>query len=454
MIDPSRVQLLNDRPPRAGTKYVLYWMQASQRTRFNHALEYAIGRANELRLPVVVGFGLMDDYPEANARHYAFMLQGLRDVEAALAKRGIPFMMQRGVPAEVALRLSRDAAIVVCDRGYLRHQKQWRDEVADRARCEVVEVESDVVVPVEVASDKPEFAARTLRPRIHKHVDNYLKPVTHRRVRIAAKTQATRRAVRASDPVAALAKLKLDRSVAPSNRFTGGEVAARKLLRAFIANKLRGYVSNRSEPSLQHTSTLAAYLHFGHISPLEIALGVSNSSSPKVDRDVYLEELIIRRELAINFCHFNPRYDTFDGLPAWAKKTLAEHRRDARPAIYTREQLERAQTGDRYWNAAQLEMTRTGYMHNSMRMYWGKRIIEWKRTPQEAYADAIYLNNRYFLCGRDPNAWTNVGWLFGLHDRPWGPARPIFGLVRYMNAAGLERKFDMDAYVAWVDTLA
>jgi deoxyribodipyrimidine photo-lyase len=253
---------------------------------------------------------------------------------------------------------------------------------------------------------------------------------------LARRRRRCRGAIRVSDPVAALAKLKLDRSVAPSTRFVGGEVAAGKLLRAFIRNKLRGYASSRSDPSLQQTSTLAAYLHFGQISPLEIALAVSRSAAPKVDRDAYLEELIVRRELAINFCHFHPRYDTFDGLPAWAKRTLAEHRRDARPASYTRRQLERAQTSDRYWNAAQLEMTRTGYMHNSMRMYWGKRIIEWKPTPQEAYADAIYLNNRYFLCGRDPNAWDQRGWLFGLHDRPWGPARSIFGLVRYMNAAG------------------
>ena len=445
MIDPTRVHALNDRPHRDGGRYVLYWMQASQRTRFNHALEHAIGRANALRLPVTVGFGLMDDYPEANARHYAFMLQGLRDVGVGLAKRNIGFVVARGAPAEVALKLSRDAALVVCDRGYLRHQKQWRDHVADEARCEVVEVESDVVVPVEVASDKHEFAARTLRPKIQRHLPTYLKPVTHARVRVKgdAKAQAT----------FDLESLRLDRSVAPSTRFTGGELAARKLLRTFIASKLRGYATRRNEPSLQHTSTLAAYLHFGHISPVEIALAVSASSAPKADRDAYLEELIVRRELSVNFCHFNPRYDSYDGLPAWSRKTLAECRRDPREHVYTREQLDRGQTEDRYWNAAQLEMVRTGYMHNYMRMYWGKRILEWKRTPQEAYADAIYLNNRYFLCGRDPNAWANVGWLFGLHDRPWGPARPVFGLVRYMNAKGLERKFDMDAYVAWVDAL-
>jgi len=445
MIDQTRLRVLNDRPPREAGKYVLYWMQASQRTRFNHALEHAIERANALKLPVVVGFGLIDDYPEANARHYAFMLEGLRDVGASLARRGIGFAVQHGAPARVALKVSRDAALVVCDRGYLRHQKQWRDEVADAAPCEVVEVETDVVVPVEVASDKHEFAARTLRPKIQRHLASYLKPVAHGRVRV--KTAVT------APATIELASLRLDRSVAPSARFVGGEVAARALLKKFVAAKLTGYATKRNEPALQRTSTLAAYLHFGQISPLEIALAVSASSAPKADRDAYLEELIVRRELSINFCHFNPRYDTFDGLPDWSRKTLAEHRRDQREHMYSRAQLEAAQTSDRYWNAAQLEMVRTGYMHNYMRMYWGKKIIEWKRTPQEAYADAIYLNNKYFLCGRDPNAWANVGWLFGLHDRPWGPARPVFGLVRYMNAAGLERKFDMEAYVEFVESL-
>ena len=453
MIDPTRLRTLNDRPPRVAGRYVLYWMQASQRTRFNHALEHAAARANELSLPLVVGFGLMDDYPEANARHYAFMLQGLRDVEAGLAKRGVPFIVRHGPPAKVATQMSHDAAVVVCDRGYLRHQKQWRDEVADAARCAVVEVESDVVVPVEVASDKHEFAARTLRPRIHRHLAGYMKPLKPVRVKTPGSRLRMRGDIDVSDPDAALAKLKLDRSVTPSTRFTGGEVAALKLLKQFLARKLTGYATKRNEPSLQHTSTMAAYLHFGQISPLEIALAVQNSSAPKADREAYLEELIVRRELSVNFAHFNPRYDSYDALPEWCRKTLAEHRRDRRPRIYSLAQLERAATDDRYWNAAQLEMVRTGFMHNYMRMYWGKRFLEWTRTPQQAYEFSVHLNNKYFLCGRDPNAWANVAWLFGLHDRPWGPPRPIFGLVRYMNAAGLERKFDMEAYVKWVATL-
>ena len=454
MIDRTRVHVLNDRPTRNPAKYVLYWMQASQRTRFNHALEHAIDRANELRLPAVVGFGLMDDYPEANARHYAFMLEGLRDVATGLRKRGIAFVVRRGSPPEVALKLSRDAAVVVCDRGYLRHQKQWRDTVADGAKCEVVEVESDVVVPVEVASDKAEFAARTIRPKIHKHLATYLEPLKQGRVARPSLELNLRSDIDVANAETALAKLKVDRSVAPSRFFTGGEVAARAQLEMFCAGMLGRYAVGRRDPADRGTSRLGAYLHFGQISPLEVALAVQSfAPAPAAHRDAFLEELIVRRELAINFCNFNPRYDQYAGLPEWSKKTLAEHRRDPRAIVYSTAQLERAATADRYWNAAQLEMVRTGYMHNSMRMYWGKKILEWKRTPQTAYADAVYLNNKYFLCGRDPNAWANVGWLFGLHDRPWGPARPIFGLVRYMNAAGLERKFDMDAYVEWIATL-
>jgi deoxyribodipyrimidine photo-lyase len=381
------------------------------------------------------------------------MLQGLRDVEAGLARRGISFIVRHGPPATVATQLSRDAAEVVCDRGYLRHQKQWRDEVADAARCAVVEVESDVVVPVEVASDKHEFAARTLRPRIHRHLADYMKPLKRLRVKPGSRLRL-RGDIDVSDPDAVQAKLKLDRSVARSTRFMGGEVAAQKLFKKFLSRKLTGYATKRNEPSLRHTSTMSAYLHFGQVSPLEIALAVQNSSAPKADREAYLEELIVRRELSVNFAHFNPRYDSYDALPEWCRKTLAEHRRDKRPRIYSLAQLESAHTEDRYWNAAQLEMVRTGFMHNYMRMYWGKRFLEWTRTPQQAYEYAIHLNNKYFLCGRDPTAWANVAWLFGLHDRPWGPARPIFGLIRYMNAAGLERKFDMDAYVKWVETLA
>jgi deoxyribodipyrimidine photo-lyase len=451
MIQEARVRHLNNLPSARG-RYVLYWMQASQRTRFNHALEYAIARANELRQPVVVCFGLMDDYPEANLRHYAFMLEGLSEVERALAERGISLVIRRGRPQEVAIQLAENASLVVCDRGYLRHQKQWRDYVADNAGREVVEIESDVVVPVDEASNHAEFAARTIRPKIHKLLARYLLKLPMERVRLPFGKISIKSDIDLSDVPAVLHRLKIDRSVPPSGRFKGGQNEGRKLLAHFLRSKLSGYDEESNDPADQNTSTLGAYLHFGQLSPVEVALAVENARAPRMDRDSYLEQLIVRRELAVNFVNFNPRYDSFDGLPAWARQTLKAHRADKRDYIYTREQLESAATDDPYWNAAQKEMLFSGYMHNYMRMYWGKKILEWKRTPREAFEDALYLNNKYFLCGRDPNSYASIGWLFGLHDRPWS-RRPIFGTVRYMNSAGLERKFDMDRYVRMVDEL-
>ena len=200
-------------------------------------------------------------------------------------------------------------------------------------------------------------------------------------------------------------------------------------------------------------SLLSPYLHFGQISPVEIALRVRRASAGSArDRAAYLEELIVRRELAVNFVHFNDRYDRYDSLPAWARATLEAHRRDPREHRYSRSQLEAAQTEDRYWNAAMREMRHTGYMHNRMRMYWGKKILEWSPTPEAAYATVLHLNNRYFLDGRDANSYANVAWIFGLHDRPW-PERPVFGKVRSMTAGGLERKFDMAGYLYLVERL-
>lgn len=453
MIQDARLRRLNDSPLRSDGKYVLYWMQASQRTRYNHALEYAIREANALKLPVVVGFGLMDDYPEANARHYLFMLQGLCDVEAALERRGIRFVVRHGSPPAVAIGLAKHAALVVCDRGYTRHQKAWRDKVADDVACRVVEVESDVVVPVEEASDKQEYAARTIRPKLHKRWPTYLVALSETKPKHSSSKLRVAGDIDVSSPEKALAKLKLDRSVKPSDHFVGGQVEAGQRLKRFLAANLNGYDEGRNEPAAGHTTTLSGYLHFGQISPLEIALAVRDTKAPKADREALIEELCVRRELAINYVQYCPKYDSYDGLPEWARKTLSEHRRDKRYHVYSRRQLEAADTHDPYWNAAQTEMNKTGYMHNYMRMYWGKRVLEWGRSPEEAYETLIHLNNKLFLCGRDPNAWANVGWIFGLHDRPWGPERPIFGKVRYMNAAGLERKFDMGAYVEKVGAL-
>jgi deoxyribodipyrimidine photo-lyase len=453
MNQDSRLSQINDSPHDPAGQFVLYWMQASQRTRFNHALEFSIALANELGKPLIVCFGLMDNYPEANERHYYFMLQGLRDVERNLEKRKIKLVVRHGNPPEVALHFAKHAAAVVCDRGYLRHQKAWRDQVADGARCCVYEVESDVVCPVEVVSDKHEFAARTIRPKIHRVWDKFLvapQPVAVKRSSLDLDVKGN---LDVSDPDKLLAKLKLDRSVSKVTTFPGGENAGQKALSDFVAHRLNNYSQGRNEPADGHVSFMSRFLHFGQLSPLQIALAVKESDAPKVDRESYLEELIVRRELSMNFCNFNPKYDSYDCLPNWAKQTLDKHRKDKRPKVYSREELEFAKTADPYWNAAQTEMLKTGFMHNYMRMYWGKKILEWSNSPEAAFKTTLHLNNKYFIDGRDPNGYANVAWIFGLHDRPW-TEREIFGTIRYMNAAGLERKFEIGRYVKKVEAIS
>ena len=452
MIEHSRLQELNDEPERDG-EYVLYWMQQSQREAWNPALETAAACANRLGLPILVGFGLTKDYPEANARHYAFMLEGLRDVEEALSRRGIGFSIQRGSPDEVAIELARRAALVVCDRGYLRHQKEWRRNVAENAGRRVLQVEGDVVVPVALASDKMEVGARTLRPKIQRLREDPLRPMRRTPVAVKAESPHARPSVDLSDIPALLDKLDMNHGVGPVCRFKGGTKEAQRRLATFVGGPLNNYAEGRREPAQEQVSFLSAYLHFGQISPVEIALAVSDAQAGNTDRAAYLEELVVRRELAMNFVEYQPRYDSYSCLPEWARNTLEAHRADPHHHIYCEAQLAAGATHDRCWNAAMREMRVTGYLHNHMRMYWGKKILEWSRTAQKAYETILYLNNRYFLDGRDPNSYANVAWCFGLHDRPW-PERAIFGTVRSMTAAGLQRKIDIDAYVKRVEKLA
>jgi deoxyribodipyrimidine photo-lyase len=384
-------------------------------------------------------------------RHYRFMLEGLADVRAALEARGIRFVARRGEPAEVALALARDAVIVVCDRGYTRHQKAWRSAVAQDAHCPVVQVEADVVVPVEIASSKAEVAARTIRPKLTKHWPTYLVPL--RRTRVARKSLALEfDGLDLDDIHGVLEELDIDRSVAPNPLFRGGTCAALRALARFLDDAFVGYDDHRNQPHTSYVSHMSKYLHFGQISPVDIALRIMGAVEPSRDRSAFLEELLVRRELAQNFVHYTPNYDAYDALPAWARATLAAHAGDPRAHVYSKEQLVGAQTHDPYWNAAMRELRYTGYMHNHMRMYWGKKILEWSATPEAAHAVALELNNTFFVDGRDPNSFANVSWIFGLHDRPW-PERPIFGKVRYMAASGLERKGNPALYVRRVDAL-
>jgi deoxyribodipyrimidine photo-lyase len=355
--------------------------------------------------------------------------------------------------------------------------------VGQGATCRVVEIESELIVPVEGATLKQEYAARTIRPRIHRNLGQYLVRLPHQPVRVRYKKLAGDRRPKGEE----LASVEqLMKRLAPAadpgsvSRFhRGGYAHARERLENFRDTSLAVYETQRNEPGSDVASGLSPYLHFGQISSLEIALhlGVDKfvagleagfgrmknqpgSVGLRVDdeveasaRDAFLEELIVRRGLAHNYVWFARDYETYGALPGWAQQTLADHAGDERPAIYSREQLIGCETHDEHWNDAMREMVVTGMMHNYMRMYWAKKILEWSPSPEEAFTTVLELNNRYFLDGRDPNSYANVAWAFGLHDRPW-TERAIFGKVRYMNANGLRRKFDMGEYTLKVRRLS
>jgi len=447
MVEDERLKDLNDAPVDPDGRYVLYWMQASQRTRYNHALAEAVARADSLDTPLVVCFGVMDDYPEANARHYAFMLQGLADVAARLADKGIRFALRRGHPAEVALELAQEACLVVADRGYLRHQRAWRRTLAEESPVRVVQVESDVVVPVEAVSDKLESAARTIRGKINRRREDFIREIRVPSPSKSSMTLGGLGGLDAADWRGVLDTLSVDRSVGPVEAFAGGEEAGQARLDAFLRDGLAKYDERRSIPHDGAASHLSPYLHFGQLSPVEIAFKCQQAGAGREAVSTFLEEMIVRRELAINFVVHCADYDRYEGAaPDWAQATLAAHRGDARPRVYGRDALEAADTHDPIWNAAMTEMLTRGYLNNHLRMYWAKRILDWSETPEAAFDAALHLNNRYFLDGRDPNSFANVAWCFGRHDRPF-QERAVIGKVRPFTDAALKRRFDVEAYV-------
>lgn len=446
MIQETRIVHLNRRYASRGD-YVLYWMQASQRAECNHALEKAVTEANGLRLPLVVFFGITEEFPGANERHYFFMLQGLQEVKRDLEKRGIQMVIRRVSPDAGAIEMSKRAALLVTDRGYLRIQRAWRDHVAQSIKCPMLQVESDVVIPVEEVSGKEEYAARTIRPKIKRLLHDYLVPLKNNSILLDSLVMEFE-SFDISNVENAISRLNIDRSVKRVAGYDGGTIIANQRLELFLSEKLQHYNELRNDPSQDATSVLSAYLHFGQISPLYIALRVLERGGQGAD--ALLEELIVRRELSMNYAFYNQDYDSLAGIPEWALRTLKKHVKDKREYTYSLEEVENAATHDPYWNAAQNEMMLTGRMHGYMRMYWGKKIIEWSRNPEEAFRTAVHLNDKYEMDGRDPNGFTGVAWCFGKHDRPWRE-RPIFGTVRYMSAEGLRRKFDIDAYVKKVE---
>lgn len=448
-VHPGRARLLKDGDRTDGP--VAYWMSRDQRVQDNWALIHAQERALDQRQPLVVIFCLTGGFLGATMRQYSFMLKGLEKVEADLKAMNIPFHLETGLPEQVipAVVEKFRVSTVITDFDPLKIKRSWKKKVADRITVPFFEVDAHNIVPCWTASSKQEFAARTFRPRITRHIHEYLHefPVLQRH------PPGLDGKVPGINWRAVCRDLSVSRAVSEVTWLDSGEKAARNVLRSFLAHRLSSYGENSNDPVRQGQSDLSPYLHFGQISAQRVALEVLASAETGPSRERFLEELIVRRELSDNFCFYNDHYDTAAGFPAWAKKTIGEHRSDKREYLYARHQFEEAETHDALWNAAQMEMVKRGKMHGYMRMYWAKKILEWSATPEEALDTALYLNDRYELDGRDPNGYAGCAWsIGGVHDRAW-PRRPVFGKIRFMSFNGCKSKFNVNAYIDRVNSL-
>jgi deoxyribodipyrimidine photo-lyase len=449
--DP-RVTVRRDTSPKLDGNAVVYWMQRAQRVVNNPALETAIKAANALGKPVVVYFGLSSSSKGANLRHYHFMIQGLQDVAEDLKVRRIGFFL-RHYPDHSFLKFCEDIqpSLIIGDENPLREAERTKEAVKRKVGVPFWTVDADVIVPSRLLL-KEQYAARTIRPRIHAQLDQYLTPVGRTSVRFPWNPAGDFPSPLANAGL--LDGLPIDRSVQPVGGFQGGPKEGLRVLNRFIQNGLKGYATARNNPEMDGTSQLSPYLHFGNIGAHTVALAVNNSGGPAEDRKAFLEELIVRRELAINFVRFNPVYDSIKCAEGWAIRTLRDHAEDPRPYVYGEKALENAETHDPLWNAAQKQMVISGWMHGYLRMYWAKKILEWTCSPEEAYEIAVRLNDRYELDGRDPNGYAGIAWaIAGKHDRAWGPERPIFGKVRFMSYQSTSRKFDSQAYIKKIERL-
>lgn len=448
-IDPSRIRTLKQGDDILGP--VVYWMGRDQRTADNWALLYAQELALKKRVPLIVVFCLVPEFLGATLRQYSFMLAGLIETEERLRKKHIAFFLLQGLPEDLlpAFIVRHKCSVLIGDFDPLKIRRRWKEAVASGIAIPFYEVDAHNIVPCWVASGKQEYAAYTFRPKVRRLLPQYLTefpPLKRHPFLFQGKHYAT-------DWESINTGLAGDNSVSEIDWLLPGEKAAGKTLRDFIRHKLNFYAVRRNDPSSDFHSNLSPYLHFGHISAQRVALEIRNTNANKIDRDAFLEELIIRRELSDNYCFYNDNYDNCDGFPDWAKKTLESHRYDRREYLYSLDRFENSETHDKLWNAAQTEMVIRGKMHGYIRMYWAKKILEWTEAPKKAMEIAIYLNDRYELDGRDPNGYTGISWsIGGLHDRAWGE-RNIFGKIRYMSYNGCRGKFDIDSYVAQVQTL-
>jgi len=484
-VNQARVVRLNDRPTAATGEFVLYWMQMQRRFSSNHSLDYALKCANEIGRPLVVYEGLRREYPWASERLHRFILEGMKDNAVTARKRGFtywPFVETEEQPGRGLLaRLAARAALVITDEFPCFIPPRQSAALASRAACAVIAVDANGVVPLRLLGAAP-YAAAHLRPRIHKA---FAEAYDHRST---DKPRPPRLDGAGVDPGFALADLEdldalirrasVDSSVAPVADRPGGASAGRARLKSFLKKGLPVYADHRSEPmppSALHGSGLSPYLHFGHVGIDEVLAGVFEATGgyapsrlqlenkgkregffgTDANANAFLDEALTWRDAGYLW-HLHRREDTASlgaALPPWALATLNLHAGDPREYLYDLAEWEAASTHDPLWNAAQRELVATGSIHNYLRMLWGKKVIEWSRTPEDAYRTLVHLNNKYALDGRNPNSYTGILWCFGLFDRPWAPERKVFGQIRYMSSANTAKKFKLGPYLDWVAKL-
>ena len=428
---------------------IIYLMSRDQRVSDNQALVYSLNQAIAKKAPLYVLFVLRNDIPRANKRHYSFMIGGLKEINKKLSELNINFDLKIGTHEKVGYEYIKKikASMVVVDFSPTRGGRKWRIDLVNKLKIPIYEIDAHNIVPAWIVSDKQEYSAYTFRRKINNRLKEYLEPIQKLESYDPKFLQDI--VINWKEIEEQISKLEGSNIDWPKN----GEVAALSELDTFIKERINNYDSHRNSPDNPALSNLSPFLHFGQLSANLVVQKILRSSAPKESKDTFLEQLIVRKELSDNYCLYNNNYDNFVGFPNWAKITLNEHRDDKREYLYTDMKFENADTHDDLWNAAQIEMMKTGKMHGYMRMYWAKKILEWSKSPEEAQYTAIYLNDKYSLDGRDPNGYTGIAWAIGgVHDRPW-PERKIFGKIRYMNYNGAKRKFDVQKYIDNINNL-
>ena len=422
---------------------VLYWMVRDKRFNDNWALYAAQKAALKYKVPLHVCFQYNAKISSSTIREYKFLFSGMQETERSLYQYNIQFHLLKGNAAhEIPFLCSElKIGVLLTDYSPLKLYKRRLNQVINKLSLPIYQVDAHNIIPVWKVSDKKEFAAHTIRRKINLLLDEYLTDIPNCIIHPFGTIKKN-----SINWEKIIDDLNVDRMVKSVDWIIPGEESALKRL-SFLKNNMQGYSISRNDPTLNKLSNLSPYFHFGQISAQRVAYEIKKSNILDSDKEVFLEEMIVRKELADNFCEYELKYDCFEGFHTWAQTTLNKHRSDERDYIYSFDQFEASETHDPLWNAAQNQMKFYGKMHGYMRMYWAKKILEWSLCPEIALQTAIDLNDKYELDGRDPCGYTGVAWsIGGVHDRAWFE-RPVYGKIRYMNYNGCKRKFKVKSYI-------